>query len=107
LSEKSENSKIDYRCSTVDPSNKYDFPPWVPQFLPNKNLGGKTIPMSATHSNGVNEYYCHNLYGLMESACTNAAITSVFSAIESESLKRSFVLSRSTFPSSGRSLIIN
>lgn len=81
-------------CSTVDKSNKYDFPPFVPHTIM-RTLGGRTLPMSALHAGGVPEYNVHNLHGLMESIATRSAVTNILK-------ERPFVLSRSTFLSSGK-----
>src|SRR5207248_270626 len=53
-----------------------------------------TVPMDGLHYNNVAEYNIHNMYALTEAIATN-------SALESIRQKRSFVLSRSTFASSG------
>lgn len=81
-------------CKTVDTSNKYDFPPYVPH-VSKGSLGTKTVPMSVTHENGLKEYNTHNLFGLMESVATHKALSNIIG-------KRPFVLSRSTYLSSGR-----
>lgn len=81
-------------CSTPEPDNTFDRPPFVPHTFM-KSLGGRTIAMSALHAGGVLEYNAHNLHGLMESIATRDAMISVRK-------ERPFVLSRSTFPSSGR-----
>ena len=58
-------------------------------------LNTKTLDMTALHMNGtVMEYNAHNLYGLSEAIATS-------NALEALTKKRSFVLSRSTFPGSG------
>lgn len=80
-------------CTTVDPNNKYDNSPYVPQ-VSQGSLGAKSIPASVIHQDGTLEYNAHSLYGLMESIATHSAIISATG-------KRPFVLSRSTFPSSG------
>lgn len=80
-------------CSTPEPTNKYDFPPYTPH-VSQHSLGGKTVSMSAQHAGGILEYYAHNLYGFMESIATNAALKSVIG-------ERPFLLSRSTFLGSG------
>jgi alpha-glucosidase (family GH31 glycosyl hydrolase) len=82
------------KCETIDRSNKYDFPPFVPNTMM-KTLGGRTMPMSARMNNGILNYNAHNLYGFMESIATHKAVA----AIKQE---RPFVLSRSTFVGSGK-----
>jgi alpha-glucosidase (family GH31 glycosyl hydrolase) len=82
-------------CSTVDPTNKYDYPPYVPNMVWGA-LGAKTIAMSGLHAGNVLEYNAHNLYGLMESIATRAALLALRPA------ERPFVLSRSTSLGSGK-----
>jgi len=82
------------KCETLDRSNKYDFPPFVPHTMM-KTMGGRTMPMSARMNNGILNYNAHNLYGFMESIATNKAVA----AIKQE---RPFVLSRSTYVGSGK-----
>ena len=81
-------------CSTVDESNKFDFPPFVPHTVM-RTLGGRTLPMSTQHSGNIAEYYVHNLHGMMESMATRSAVENILH-------KRPFVLSRSTFLGSGK-----
>ena len=58
-------------------------------------LNTKTLDMDALHMDGtVLEYNAHNLYSLSEAIATS-------NALENLKKKRSFVLSRSTFPGSG------
>jgi alpha-glucosidase (family GH31 glycosyl hydrolase) len=52
------------------------------------------MPLSALHAGNVLEYNAHNMYGLMESIATREALESI-------RRERPFVLSRSTFLSSG------
>lgn len=80
-------------CTTVDPSNSLDFPPYAIKNFYGK-LSTKTMAMSATHYGNITEYDAHNLYGLTEQIATNAALTSVRG-------KRPFLLTRSSFMSSG------
>jgi alpha-glucosidase (family GH31 glycosyl hydrolase) len=81
-------------CSVVDPNNKHDFAPYTPHVAQGA-MAAKTIAMSATHAGGVKEFDAHSLYGLMESIETRKAV------ITATGGKRPFVLSRSTFASSG------
>ena len=58
-------------------------------------LNAKTLDMDCEHMNGaVLEYDAHNLYSLSEAIATS-------NALETLTKKRSFVISRSTFPGSG------
>lgn len=86
------------QCQTVDPTNTYDFPPFVPH-VSMGSMAGKTVSMNAFHGSGGNnilEYNAHSLYGLMESMSTRGALTSISPE------KRPFILTRSTFMGSGR-----
>ncbi|KJE94142.1 lysosomal alpha-glucosidase [Capsaspora owczarzaki ATCC 30864] len=58
-------------------------------------LNIKTLDMTVQHYGGVLEYDAHNLFGLSEALATDAALEVVRK-------QRSFVISRSTFPGSGR-----
>ena len=80
-------------CSTPEPTNLLDFPPYN---IHNAfgNLGTKTMAPSATHYNNVTDYNAHNLYGLTEQIATNKALTDIRG-------KRPFLLSRSSFLSTG------
>eukprot|EP01038_Epipyxis_sp_PR26KG_P009449 gene9449-12733_t len=80
-------------CTMVDSSNKYDFPPYAINNNKGK-LSTKTIAVSATQYGGVSMYNSHNLYGLTEQIATNQALATIRS-------KRPFLLTRSSFLSSG------
>ncbi|XP_033641301.1 lysosomal alpha-glucosidase-like isoform X2 [Asterias rubens] len=71
----------------------FDNPPYTPSILDGK-LSAKTICASATHCIG-RHYDLHNLYGYSEAVATNSALVKVRE-------KRSFVISRSTYPGSGK-----
>ena len=75
-----------------DPTN----PPYtINNFDSKAPLNTKTLDMDCLHMNGtVLEYDAHNLYGLSEAIATS-------NALETLTKKRSFVISRSTFPGSG------
>jgi len=59
-------------------------------------LAEHTLATNATHVDGQVELNVHNLWGLMEEKATHAAVREVLPG------KRPFLISRSTFPSSGR-----
>jgi alpha-D-xyloside xylohydrolase len=81
-------------CSTPEPENQYDFPPFVPHvFYP--ALGAKSIAPSSMHAGDILDYNAHSLYGLMESIATRKALLAL------KPNNRPFILSRSTFPGSG------
>ncbi|RLN95484.1 hypothetical protein BBJ28_00023001 [Nothophytophthora sp. Chile5] len=78
-----------------DDENRFDHPPFA---INNGNcrdgIYQKTISASALQYDGTRQYDCHNLYGLTEAIAT-------CDVMERLTAKRSFVLSRSTFPGSG------
>ncbi|OSD05551.1 glycoside hydrolase family 31 protein [Trametes coccinea BRFM310] len=59
-------------------------------------LSNNTVSTNATHANGAVELDTHNLWGLMEGKATHLSL------LELRPGKRPFMISRSTFPSSGR-----
>ncbi|PCH40069.1 glycoside hydrolase family 31 protein [Wolfiporia cocos MD-104 SS10] len=58
-------------------------------------LSVKTIATNATHANRLVELDVHNMWGLMEERATHIAVQGILG-------KRPFLISRSTFPSSGK-----
>jgi alpha-glucosidase len=67
-----------------------------PQRIGNGRLSIHAVATNATHAGGYAELDTHNLWGLMEEKATYHAIT------ELKPGKRPFLISRSTFPSSGK-----
>lgn len=80
-------------CSNVDPSNKYDYPPYSIHNCKGK-LSTKTTAVSATQYGNATVYDTHNLYGLTEQIATASALKTIRG-------KRPFALSRSAFLSTG------
>ena len=81
------------QCYEVDESNSLDFPPYQIHSYYGP-IGTKTMAMSAYHYENTSVYNAHNLFGLTEQIATNKALTSVIK-------KRPFIISRSSFPSTG------
>ena len=81
-------------CKPVDTSNTYDFPPYnINNFY--GLISSKTLQMSTKQYNDALVYNTHNLYGLTEQMATNQALKTITG-------KRPFVLSRSSFLSTGQ-----
>jgi alpha-glucosidase (family GH31 glycosyl hydrolase) len=89
------NSQTDccLQCTTVEEHSTLDFPPY-PIHNAYLHLSTKTMSMTARHYNNVSVYDAHNLYGLTEQIATNKALVDIRG-------KRPFILSRSSFLSTG------
>eukprot|EP01034_Spumella_vulgaris_P026326 gene26326-32892_t len=80
-------------CSQVDASNVLDYPPYRIHNTYGK-LSTRTLSVSGTLYKNVSLYDIHNMYGLTEQIATYNALVDI-------TKKRPFVLSRSSFMSTG------
>lgn len=60
-----------------------------------QGLANRTLATNATHASGYVELDTHNMWGYMEERATNLALRQIHPG------QRPFMISRSTFPSSG------
>ncbi|KAI0329127.1 hypothetical protein GY45DRAFT_1325358 [Cubamyces sp. BRFM 1775] len=81
--------------AAADPDANLNSPPYA---LHNADgfLSTHTVSTNATHANGVVELDVHNMWGIMEEKTTHLALLDIHPG------KRPFLISRSTFPSSGK-----